>query len=349
MIRVSVIIPVYNTEQYLRECLESVVSQTLTEIEIICVNDGSPDSSGDILGEFAGRDDRIVVIDQENLGLSGARNAGVAVARGEYLHFLDSDDYLELNALAELHELATLDELDVLYFDGAPFFEDPAMEKAMASYAAYYVRNREYPQVMSGQALLTEMSEFSDHRPSACLQLIRRDFYTAAGLSFIEGIVHEDNPFSFVCALKANRVRYVPEPYYRRRVRKGSITTVDKGMAHFRGFFIGHLAMLRFVIGGTFDPETSVAIEKLVIQMFRQAFAIYLGLSKEEKASITLIDQSPEGLLTCSMLIRQGNDTANLNRLKRELEATTKKLEKIQNSRSHRAAKRLRRLLRFRK
>ena len=89
---VSVIIPVYNVEPYLRECLESVIHQTLREIEIICVNDGSTDNSLRVLEEYQGRDDRISVISQDNQGLSAARNCGMRYAGGEYIYFLDSDD-----------------------------------------------------------------------------------------------------------------------------------------------------------------------------------------------------------------------------------------------------------------
>lgn len=104
--KVSVIIPVYNVEKYLRECLDSVVNQTLREIEIICVDDGSTDSSLDILKEYASKDNRITVIGQQNLHAGVARNAGLAVARGEYLSFLDSDDFFELNMFEKMYSKA---------------------------------------------------------------------------------------------------------------------------------------------------------------------------------------------------------------------------------------------------
>ena len=112
--KVSVIIPVYNVEKYLRECLDSVVNQTLREIEIICVDDGSTDSSLDILKEYASKDNRITVIGQQNLHAGVARNAGLAVARGEYLSFLDSDDFFELNMLAEMYNTAKKDGSDTV-------------------------------------------------------------------------------------------------------------------------------------------------------------------------------------------------------------------------------------------
>lgn len=112
--RVSVIIPVYNVEQYLRECLDSVVNQTLREIEIICVDDGSTDNSMAILKEFAKKDHRITILHQENLHAGVARNAGLAIARGEYLSFLDSDDFFELNMLEEMYNKAKEDDVDIV-------------------------------------------------------------------------------------------------------------------------------------------------------------------------------------------------------------------------------------------
>ena len=96
---VSVIIPVYNAEAYLEECLDSVVNQTLKNIEIICVNDGSTDNSLDILKEYQEKDDRVIIINQENQGAGVARNQGIKVAKGNYLSILDADDFFELNML----------------------------------------------------------------------------------------------------------------------------------------------------------------------------------------------------------------------------------------------------------
>ena len=103
--KVSVIIPVYNTEKYLRECMDSVINQTLKEIEIICVDDGSTDGSLEILKEYAKKDERITVITQENLHAGVARNAGLSVARGEYVHFLDSDDWVDLDTYERLYSI----------------------------------------------------------------------------------------------------------------------------------------------------------------------------------------------------------------------------------------------------
>ena len=114
--KVSVIIPVYNVEEYLRECLDSVINQTLKEIEIICVDDGSTDSSLEILKEYAKNDNRISVLTQENLHAGVARNAGLAVAKGEYVHFLDSDDWIEKETYQEV--LQDINSSDIGIFKG---------------------------------------------------------------------------------------------------------------------------------------------------------------------------------------------------------------------------------------
>lgn len=118
MTKISVIIPVYNTELYLKECLDSVINQTLKEIEIICINDGSTDNSSEILKEYQGKDNRVVVINQENKGLSEARNSGLKIAKGEYILFLDSDDfYYKNSSLEEVYNRIKSDKSDVLFFD----------------------------------------------------------------------------------------------------------------------------------------------------------------------------------------------------------------------------------------
>lgn len=117
MPKVSVIIPAYKVEKYLPQCLDSIVNQTLTDIEIIVIDDGSPDDSGRIIDEYAARDSRIIPIHKDNGGVSAARNDGIRKAVGEYLYIMDSDDWLELKALETLYEKAASEDADVVYFD----------------------------------------------------------------------------------------------------------------------------------------------------------------------------------------------------------------------------------------
>lgn len=111
---VSVIIPVYNVEKYLRQCLDSVINQTLKDIEIICVDDGSTDTSLEILKEYKEKDDRITILTQQNQYAGVARNHGLSIAKGKYLSFLDSDDFFDLNMLKEMYNKAEIDKSDIV-------------------------------------------------------------------------------------------------------------------------------------------------------------------------------------------------------------------------------------------
>ncbi len=124
-VKVSVIVPVYNVEQYLSACLHSCVNQTLYDIEIICVNDGSTDGSLAILQAFAQRDHRVKIIDKPNGGLSSARNAGIDQANGEMIMFLDSDDYLSLNACERVWTETLEAPTDVIIFGTRIFPNSP--------------------------------------------------------------------------------------------------------------------------------------------------------------------------------------------------------------------------------
>ena len=122
--KVSVIIPVYNTEKYLRECLDSVVNQTLKETEIICVDDGSTDESSEILKRFAEKDHRVQVYRTENRGAGAARNEGLKHAKGEYCSFLDADDLFEREMLSRAWEKAEAEQLDLVVFASDNFYSE---------------------------------------------------------------------------------------------------------------------------------------------------------------------------------------------------------------------------------
>ena len=125
MPRVSLIVPVFNTAPFLRECLESVLAQTFPDWELVCVDDGSTDDSPRILAEYSARDERIVVLRQSNSGQGAARNAGLGKARGEYVLFLDSDDLLDSGALSDLVKICDADRLDHLIFGARCFSSTP--------------------------------------------------------------------------------------------------------------------------------------------------------------------------------------------------------------------------------
>ena len=138
-IKVSVIIPVYKTEMYIRECMDSVINQTLKDIEIICVDDGSPDDSGKILDEYAKNDNRVHVIHQKNAGVSVARNNGISEAKGEYIKFVDSDDFIDKETCQICYNKSKEFDADIVFHDIEG--DDHAGEQQDSSHNSSQCRN----------------------------------------------------------------------------------------------------------------------------------------------------------------------------------------------------------------
>lgn len=243
---VSVIIPVYNTGDYLHATLESICNQSLKEIEIICINDGSTDDSLDILKGWAEKDSRISLWTQENAGLSCTRNSGVKIAQGKYVYFMDSDDILESDALELLCKKAEADNLDVVYFDADVFCEEEELEDHVEKYN--YKRSKEYSEVYEGQELFKTLYNNGEYFPSACLQMLRKDFIEELGLSFHPGIIHEDNAFTFTAIINAQRASHINRPFFRRRLRGNSIMTTTVSFKNAYGYFVSYKDMMRAYI-----------------------------------------------------------------------------------------------------
>ncbi|MDO5424157.1 MAG: glycosyltransferase [Eubacteriales bacterium] len=246
-IKVSVIIPVYNVQEFLVECVESVMEQTLHNIEIICVNDGSTDQSPEILQKLKQKDARIQIVDKENGGLSSARNMGMKAAKGEYILFLDSDDYLDRDALRVLYLYAKYYEVDEMFYGASVFFDTAELEEEHSGYSNYYTRKGKYPDTEIGRNMFVKLQQNGDFKPSACLQILRREFLEENQIIFYEGILHEDNLFTMQCISLAKRVRLLDRSFYKRRVRGGSIMTEAKGFRNAYGKFISVVEMLKFI------------------------------------------------------------------------------------------------------
>ncbi len=282
-VKVSVIIPVYNVEKYLRECLDSVINQTLKDIEIICVDDGSADGCLDILREYANRDSRIAIFTQENGGLSVARNTGVQNACGRYIYFLDSDDKLRIDACEKLYDLASQKNLDVLYFDAESFFDSVEVKESNIGYLNYYKRKNDYSAVTSGKELFVKMFDSNEYRTSACLCFINREFYETHLRKFIPGILHEDNFFALECILKARRVCHLAETLFYRRVRVGSIVTTCKTFAHAYGYFKCAVSVYELLDSVNLTELEMSAAFKIYSSMLNNSRLVYNNLTKSEQ------------------------------------------------------------------
>ena len=244
MVKVSVVIPVYNVENYLRECLSSVINQTLKDIEIICVNDGSTDNSLRILREYEKLDDRITLIHQTNKGTASARNLAMEYARGKYLFFLDSDDYIELNALEELYECVEENSLDFLIFQAINYDEG----KKEFFETEYFSMNRLKEFTKGSIFNYNDLGDMIFNvSVTAWQKLYNRNFIENIGARFPDGLLFEDNLFFWEVLFNAERVMFLPEFYYVRRIHKHSIMiSADK----------------RFI--------DSIEVNRLIIEKFRE-------------------------------------------------------------------------------
>lgn len=211
----SVIVPVYNVEAYLDDCLRSLQTQDYSDYEVICVNDGSTDSSRKILTAWETRMPQMRVIDRANGGLSAARNTGLQAATGDYVVFVDSDDWVEPMMLARLAEES--DGEDMICFacrrtDNNTYDTlQPEQDRGWSYYNRHALEHRKVPFVCVWQ------------------RCYRRDFLKDNNLRFREGILHEDNEFTPRACLKAKKVTVIPDVLYNYRVRPGSIMTT-RGM-----------------------------------------------------------------------------------------------------------------------
>ncbi len=246
MMQLSVVIPVYNAERHLRQCLDSVLAQTLRGLEVICIDDGSTDGSAAILAEYAARDSRIRVLSQENYGQGAARNRGLEVAQGEYIYFVDADDELAHPDAVE-RVVGTMESLslDLALFDADTRFDDDYGHLDRLIRSGSYIRRRDYCAPRTGGQMLADMCRHNDWTASPPLSMLRRDMLAAAGISFPEGIIHEDNIFMLRAFLAAKRVAHRPWRLYVRRVHAGTTVTRPLSMENLRGY----LECWRFIRG----------------------------------------------------------------------------------------------------
>ena len=220
-IKVSVIIPVYNVEPYLRQCLDSVVGQTLQEIEIICVDDESTDGSLQILKEYAKKDERIQIITQKNAGAGAARNKGLSQAGGKYLSFLDSDDFFEPNMLAKAYEKAQQDQSDFVVYRSDQFHT----EKNEFVKVDWVVRENELPKCQPFDRSQITGNIFKTFVGWAWDKLFLKDFVDQHHLTFQEQRTSNDMLFVFSAIALAKRISYVPETLaHQRRDAKDSLS-----------------------------------------------------------------------------------------------------------------------------
>ncbi len=210
--KISIICPVYKAEKYLHKCIESIIAQTLTDWELILVDDGSPDSSGELCDKYAIQDSRIRIIHKQNEGVSVARQTGLDAAHGEYVIHVDSDDWVEPNMLEELYKKAKQDDADIVICD---YFNNIGTKQTIC---------RQRPSSLEPQQVLIEL--FQQLHGSCWNKLARRVCYKQYGIEFPRGINYCEDLFTWVQFLshKEVKVAYLNQAFYHYYNNPDSIT-----------------------------------------------------------------------------------------------------------------------------
>lgn len=264
---ISIIVPMYNVEEYIDDCLGSLSNQLDKNFEVVLVNDGSTDRSLERASEWFDKLPSIKVIDQQNKGLSGARNSGLKVATYDYVMFLDSDDRLSIEAIATLVASINDSNPDCILFSATVFGDNELSSTLRLDNNCYNRLASSSSETISGSDYLHTTLNNERFIQSACMYTFRKK--TAKDLQFIEGILHEDNHFTPMLLLSCNSVVVINDPLYCRRIRSNSIMTNPITDRNVEGYYRSAKTIFE-----SFQPKSErerIIIEKLYLQGFLAA------------------------------------------------------------------------------
>lgn len=215
-ILLSIIIPIYNTEQYLEKCLDSIVNQYSDNIEIILVNDGSTDGSKNICSNYVNKIRNIKYLEQTNQGQSTARNNGIKTSRGQYIWFVDSDDWIKEGAIAKITKEITNNSLEMLSFSGVSFFE--------------HSQNYGTPYQLMSISTTNGVEYIKTHKvfnPAPWNYIYNKNFLLSNNIFFKDDMILEDDYFNLICFSCLNKIKKIPETIYIYRRRENSTYTSE--------------------------------------------------------------------------------------------------------------------------
>ncbi len=272
--RFSIIIPVYNAEKYLAECLDSVLEQTYTDYEVICINDGSTDNSIEILQNYSQKSNRICVINNsKNMGPS-CRNKGLKFAKGDYVLFVDSDDFLCKETLQICKEKLDEEDIDILEFGCKAISERECLEDSLVNED---IRITEVTFPITGMQWLLKRHTEKNYIAIACAKVFSRKFLVENDITFYEGILHEDELFLINCLVKAKKMIAIVDYLYIYRRRDGSVTTQKNKIRNLDSLVV--VLNEALVLWKNLEREDEVCIvnnyKKTLIKRIKYLMALY--------------------------------------------------------------------------
>ncbi len=343
MVEISVILPVYNSESYLRECLDSLVNQTFKDIEILCINDGSSDNSLQILKEYEKEDNRIILIDQNNIGVAKTRNNALKMVNGNYVYFMDSDDYLDVNAFKKLHANITANESEIcilkaIFVNGEEKYKFPAFDL-----------DKEFSNVNFSKFTFTYKdikSHVLNDLFAPWLKLYNREFLVNnEDFTFPEIKSYSDAPFHVKTLLNAGKISFVPEYLYYYRENEESLVHSSSNTINF--FELSEIIKDYLIKNNFFDEFRSefeaFQVVKLVYYMGFTDSCEFYTKAKSDLESIDFQNNS--------LILKQDADKANLILESKTLKEASlsiqlydckRKIKSLENSKSWKITKPIR-------
>lgn len=252
---ISVIIPVFDVEDYVRETLDSVQNQSYKNAEFIVINDGSTDSSGEIIDQYPLKDDRFRIYHQENKGLSATRNRGLGEARGDIIYFLDSDDVLAEGAFKTIVQQINQTDSQVVLFSYAFIDEYGAPYKSSTPKSVFVQR-----EPITGSECIQKLMKTGNYGCSVSRFFFQKIFLLENNLQFDEQYLHEDEAFTIEVYCLSDRVTCLPDPFLKRRFRPNSIITSKKGEINVKGWAKAIERVLDFINKNDIDEKTREAV-----------------------------------------------------------------------------------------
>lgn len=283
MTKVSVIVPVYNVQDYLAECLDSILKQTYTDLEILGIDDCSTDGSRAILMEYAQKDSRIKILENKtNRGQAYARNVGLSHATGEYVLFVDSDDMICSDLLEKCMEVNR--DSDMVCFD----YKQVMGSETDVKQDRYQMDDGLY----DGRDFWTEAVYKESIIIAPWSKLYRRKFLMDNHITFYNGIIYEDILFSFQCYVKARKIYSLNEKLYTYRVRAQSTMRIRIAEKHIGSYVICICELMKWYLQEEFDQKTGAAIEEYIRKVCREYISVYRGWSKRGQ-KLKLLEDKP--------------------------------------------------------
>lgn len=271
--KISVIVPVYKVEEYLDRCINSILNQTFKKFELILVDDGSPDKCGLICDKYAQKDSRIKVIHKDNEGLSAARNSGIEIAKGEYIAFVDSDDYIDKRMYEELYNVAINNKSDIVICDYQKIYSNNESDNCK-SVNTYKVEN-----LSKTQALSRLYDADSSAYIVAWNKLYKKSLFDK--LRYPIGRLYEDEFITYKLLYYSNNITYLPLKLYYYMQREGSITSSKKESKERLDVIVAFKERLEFIYENDINYLGKETAQKYIYYLF----SIYYNIKDNYKDS----------------------------------------------------------------